>query len=148
MKKNSEIEIKLMPINETVSIKSGMDVYNGLKEKGIFLKSKCGGSASCADCVVQILNGEQFLNDISFEETRLLGNIFHITKERLSCQLKPTSNITIDVKDHLDHINEKRVVTNKTVRRKKDEKPIKEYKEKVIKESGFKKPKAFRFNDK
>lgn len=138
--------IKLMPLDETFSIPVGKDVYSGLKEHGIFLKSKCGGCASCTDCVIQVLNGEEYMGEAPFEEKRLLGNTFHITKERLSCQLKPSGSMTIDVRQHLDHIEKNRVHIQKTVRRKAEEKIIPEKKERKPKEAGFKKPKAFRYN--
>jgi hypothetical protein len=36
----------------------------------------------------------------TFEELRLLGNVFHITKERLSCQTKIKGDVTIDISAH------------------------------------------------
>lgn len=141
-----EVNIKLMPLDETFKIPMGADVYSALKEHGIFLKSNCGGSASCTDCIVQILTGEDHMGEAPYEEKRLLGNTFHITKERLSCQLKPVAEITIDVRAHIDHIEKNRVHSQKTVRRKQADKIVKEKTEKKPKESGFKKPKAFRFD--
>ena len=36
----------------------------------------------------------------TFEELRILGNVFHITKERLSCQTRLTGDATIDISAH------------------------------------------------
>ena len=72
------------------------------RRQGVLIKSACGGVAQCRRCVVKIISGEEKLNRVEFEERQLLGNVFYITRERLSCQLKCHGNITIDISDHLD----------------------------------------------
>lgn len=57
-----------------------------LKRQGIALKSSCGGHASCGDCVIKVQSGDAHLNELRYEEKKLLGNVYHITAERLSCQ--------------------------------------------------------------
>jgi hypothetical protein len=64
------------------------------------IKSSCGGMASCGDCVVKIVSGEQFASSPTFAELKLLGNVFHITKERLSCQVKCQGDVTLDLSAH------------------------------------------------
>ena len=54
----------------------------------MYIKSSCGGVASCTDCRIKVIAGEDSLTTPPFEEVQLLGNVFHITKERLSCQAK------------------------------------------------------------
>jgi len=71
-----------------------------LTKAGKLIKSNCGGHASCSDCIIKVKGGESCLTPPTFEEMRLLGNIFHITKERLSCQTKLTGDASIDISEH------------------------------------------------
>lgn len=71
-----------------------------LKKAGKKIKSSCGGCATCGDCVLVVKSGELNLTPQTFEELRLLGNVFHITKERLSCQAKLMGDVTLDISAH------------------------------------------------
>ncbi|NCN27933.1 (2Fe-2S)-binding protein [bacterium] len=68
---------------------------------GIVIQQTCGGSPSCTDCKIKVIS-DNFLE--AFEaplgpELRLMGNIFHITRERLSCQAKVISSCKIEYPD-------------------------------------------------
>jgi ferredoxin len=71
-----------------------------LRDEKVYVKSSCGGHASCSDCLIKIVSGADNLNAASFEENQLLGNVFHITKERLACQTKATGPVEIDLTKH------------------------------------------------
>lgn len=136
-------------------------LFTQLKAAGFNIKSTCGGCASCGQCVVVIKEGEHNLEPIKFEEKQLLGNVFHITKERLSCQTFLNGDITVDIGAHLElnqfnqiNQNEQKV---KVVRRSKEQaqqvlderkQKAKEKKENAPKRlGGGKKPKAFSFKE-
>lgn len=149
-----EYEVTLHPAQIKVSLNGSDSLFEQLKRKGIHINSTCAGCASCARCVVTVLAGESHLNEIPFEEARLLGNVFHITKERLACQTRITGPITIDISMHEQP--KKKTVTK---RRSKDEvsqlekeREQEREKEKELKDSrpkklgGNKKPKAFRYD--
>ncbi len=57
------------------------------RKKGIKVRSSCGGHATCSDCIVLVKSGGNNMSDINFEEKKLLGNVYYITKERLACQI-------------------------------------------------------------
>ena len=59
-----------------------------LRKKGIRIRSSCGGHATCSDCIVKVNAGDKSLSDVNFEEKKLLGNVYYITKERLACQVR------------------------------------------------------------
>lgn len=84
-----------------------------LREEEVYVKSSCGGHASCTDCVIKIFSGEDHLTPPPFEEINLLGNVFHITKERLACQTKITGDVTIDLSAHVQKDDEEKL-RNKT----------------------------------
>lgn len=96
----SDIKCTLWPSGEVLELNSEETLLVQLKKAGKKIKSSCGGTATCADCVVVVKSGEMNLNPQSFEELRLLGNVFHITKERLSCQTKITGDVTLDISAH------------------------------------------------
>ena len=84
-----------------------------LKKHNIYVKSSCGGVASCGDCIVKVLSGADNISPAGFDETKLLGNVFHITGERLSCQSKITGGVTIDV-SHQDRKRDQEELKNRT----------------------------------
>jgi 2Fe-2S ferredoxin len=172
----SDFKCTLWPSGEVLTLNSEDSLLTQLKKAGKKIKSSCGGCATCGDCVVVVKSGELNLSPQSFEEVRLLGNVFHITKERLSCQTRITGDITLDISAH-----DKNTFTGKgekvvpkstnTILKKREEveKSDRENEEKVEEKTqdgwyrhwekdgqdpnrpkklgGNKKPKAFKFND-
>jgi len=70
------------------------------RRNGIPISTSCGGKASCGLCRVVIVAGEQSLSVMGPLERRHLGNVYFITKQRLSCQTRLMSDaaeVTIDV---------------------------------------------------
>lgn len=134
-----------IPANDSDSL------FTQLKAAGINVKSTCGGCASCGQCVVVIKEGQSNLQQINFEEKQLLGNVFHITKERLSCQTFLTGDVTIDISAHLKTAEKKAKVVRRTKEeadqvvedRKQKAKEKRESRPKRL--GGGKKPKAFSF---
>jgi ferredoxin len=172
----SEFKCTLWPSGEVLTLSSEDTLLNQLKKAGKKIKSSCGGCATCSDCTIIVKSGELNLTPQTFEELRLLGNVFHITKERLSCQTKITGDVTLDISAH-----EKNTFTGKTekqgpkstttILKKKEEveKSVRENEEKSREKSsddwyrhwesegedpnkpkklgGNKKPKAFSYSD-
>lgn len=93
-------KITLWPSGEVIEANGHETLLVQLGKAGKPIKSSCGGHATCGDCVVVVKGGEDALTPPTFEELRLLGNVFHITKERLSCQSYPRGDVTLDVTAH------------------------------------------------
>ena len=86
---------------KTLEVSPDEPLLNTLSKNNLYIKSSCGGVASCGDCIIKTLSGADNLSPPEFEETALLGNVFHITKERLSCQTKVlVGGATIDITHH------------------------------------------------
>jgi 2Fe-2S ferredoxin len=96
----SEYKVTLWPSGETLELNTEETLLNQLKKAGKKIKSSCGGCATCSDCTIIVKSGESNLTPQTFEELRLLGNVFHITKERLSCQTKIIGEVTLDISAH------------------------------------------------
>lgn len=96
----SDHKVTLWPSGEILELSGEDTLLNQLKKAGKKIKSSCGGCATCSDCMIVVKSGEMNLTPQTFEELRLLGNVFHITKERLSCQTKITGEVTLDITAH------------------------------------------------
>jgi ferredoxin len=66
------------------------------KEKGSIPYS-CDGVPACARCKVVISKGEEHLSPIGEKEENLIGNAYHVTKERLACQVKIVSEGEVEI---------------------------------------------------
>lgn len=96
----SDYKCTLWPSGEVLSLNGDDHLLKQLKAAGKKIKSSCGGCATCGDCMIVVKSGEMNLTPQTFEELRLLGNVFHITKERLSCQTRITGDVTLDISAH------------------------------------------------
>jgi ferredoxin len=103
--KDSEVVLDL--------IENEQDLLSALRDAEVYVKSSCGGHASCGDCVIKIVSGEDNLTPPPFDEIKLLGNVFHITKERLACQTKITGDIAIDISNHDETADQKKLKNKK-----------------------------------
>ncbi len=127
-------KVTLKPSGNIVMVEEGQNLLIALRENDTYIKSSCGGHASCTDCVIKIVSGEDNLTPPPFEELKLLGNVFHITKERLACQTKITGDVTIDITKH-DKATDEDKLKNKTSNFSKK----KPFKTRVRKESDIEK---------
>ncbi len=93
-------KVTLKPSGLVVEIEEGKNLLAALREENVYVKSSCGGHATCSDCIIKIVSGEDYITPPPFEELKLLGNVFHITKERLACQTCVTGDVTIDITKH------------------------------------------------
>lgn len=148
------MKITLQHNQQVIEANDSDSLFLQLKANGFNIKSTCGGCASCGQCIVVITDGESHLQQPTFDEKQLIGNVFHITKERLSCQTYITGDITVDISAHLKTDTKKKAVTMRRTReeaekvvedRKQASKEKRDAKPKRL--GGGKKAKAFTFQD-
>lgn len=125
-------KVTLKPSGDIVEVEEGKNLLEALREKDIYIKSGCGGHATCSDCIVKITSGEDYVTPPPFSELKLLGNVFHITKERLACQTCLTGDISIDISKH-DKASDEEKLKNKTSNFSKKKQATKVRKETDIK---------------
>jgi len=107
-------KLTLHPSGQVLEINENLNVLDRLREEEIYVRSSCGGTGSCSDCMIKVLSGDDNLSAPPFEEIQLLGNVFHLTKERLACQLKISGDVTIDISHHnIETDQERREKKNK-----------------------------------
>lgn len=106
-------KIILHHTKQEIEVAEGQDIRSALEANDIYVKSSCGGKGSCSDCMIKIVTGEDNITPMSFEEIKHLGNVFHITKERLSCQTKLTGDVMIDITHHDQDRDRNKIATKK-----------------------------------
>lgn len=82
-----------------IDVEQGAKITQAAYVAGIHIQQTCGGTPSCTDCVVKVLQEEKegSLDEMQGPEKRLLGNVYHLTKERLACQAVIRKSLTIKV---------------------------------------------------
>ncbi len=55
---------------------------------GVRVPTACAGQATCGLCRVKVVSGEEHLTPFNAAERKHLGNVYFITKLRLSCQAR------------------------------------------------------------
>ena len=50
--------VTVLPTNQTVEVSEDESLLEGLKQAGFYIKSSCGGHASCSDCIVKVESGK------------------------------------------------------------------------------------------
>jgi uncharacterized 2Fe-2S/4Fe-4S cluster protein (DUF4445 family) len=65
----------------------------------VAITTACVGKATCGLCRVKVVAGEALLSAFNADERKHLGNVYFITKQRLSCQAKVIADgdVTVEV---------------------------------------------------
>ena len=92
--------VTFQPSGLVATAAPGETLFEIGRRNGVPISTSCVGKASCGLCRVRIVDGEQYLTPIGPLEKRHLGNVYFITKQRLSCQTRLTvdeADVTVDV---------------------------------------------------
>jgi ferredoxin len=82
----------------TVDVAPGTTLFDAGAKLGAGIDTACVGKGTCGLCRVKILSGAESLNPFTDEERKHLGNVYHITKVRLSCRTQVgTSDVAIEI---------------------------------------------------
>lgn len=87
---------KIKVADKILDANKGDNLYQVLTFNNISVRSSCGGIGACGDCMVKIINGDN-LNSFTATESHYLGNVYHMTKERLSCQCIIDGDVEIEL---------------------------------------------------
>jgi len=78
--------ITFLPAGLTADCQDGETVFEVGRRHGIAIETACVGKASCGLCRIRVVAGEESLSPQNDDERKHLGNVYFITKVRLSCQ--------------------------------------------------------------
>lgn len=74
---------------------SGSTLFDVAHDAGAPVETLCHGIGACVRCKVKLTMGD--LTPPTPLERDRLGNIFHLTKERLSCQARVCGPVTLEI---------------------------------------------------
>ena len=88
-----------MPAGRRVECAAGESIFAVARRSQIEITTACVGKATCGLCRVKIVGGESLLSAFNADERKHLGNVYFITKQRLSCQAQVVGEgeITVEV---------------------------------------------------
>ena len=90
-------QVRFLPSDELVEVQAEQSLLSAALEAGVAIATACGGVANCTECKVEVLEGEANLSPMDYVEESKLGNVFHITRERLACQTRVVGPVTVRV---------------------------------------------------
>ncbi len=96
------MKIKFIPQNVEVDLDPNKSIMRIAQENNLFIKSVCNGLPSCAECRVQIEEGEHNVLPPTSEELSLIGTGHFVDRRRLSCQLKCFGPMVIDLAEQVE----------------------------------------------
>lgn len=114
------MKVKFVPQNIELEIKPNQSVMNLAHENQIPIRTVCNGMPSCSECRVKIVEGEYNVTPPSRKELNLIGTGYFIDQRRLSCQLYCFGDVTIDLSEQLEKVNEGPVPKKFLARANKD----------------------------
>src|SRR6266478_909903 len=77
---------------------AGESIFEVGRRNGMPIPTSCVGKASCGLCRVKIVSGEEHLTPLNADERRHLGNVYFLTKIRLSCQARiGQGDVTVEI---------------------------------------------------
>jgi ferredoxin len=82
---------------DPVEVAEGTSVFDAGAKLAAGIDTACVGKGTCGLCRVKIIAGAEHLNAFTDEERKHLGNVYHITKVRLSCRTKISGDVTVEV---------------------------------------------------
>jgi 2Fe-2S ferredoxin len=92
--------VTFLPSGTAAAAAANESLFEIGRRSGVPISTSCNGKASCGLCRVTIVAGEEHLTPLGPLERRHLGNVYFITKQRLSCQTRLTDDaaeVTVDV---------------------------------------------------
>jgi 2Fe-2S ferredoxin len=82
---------------------AGESVFEIGRRAGVVIETACVGKASCGLCRVKVVSGADSLSPYNDAERRHLGNVYFITRVRLSCQARISGDVTVELAPRRRH---------------------------------------------
>jgi ferredoxin len=92
-------KITFLPSGTSIEVHEGVTLFNAAPRADVAIPSQCGGRCACALCRIEVIEGAEFLSPLAWDEEEHLGNSFHLTRERLSCQCRVFGDVVVKVVD-------------------------------------------------
>ena len=80
-----------------VELPAGSTLFEAGARVSAGIDTACVGKGTCGLCRVKILAGADHLTPYTDEERKHLGNVYHLTRVRLSCRTTLTGDVAFEV---------------------------------------------------
>jgi 2Fe-2S ferredoxin len=78
--------LTFLPKQQSFEVQKGQTIFEVGWREQTGITSACVGKGTCGLCRVKIVSGAESLSPYNEIEEKHLGNLYHLTKLRLSCQ--------------------------------------------------------------
>jgi uncharacterized 2Fe-2S/4Fe-4S cluster protein (DUF4445 family) len=89
--------VTYLPSGVRIACDDGDTVFGVARTAGIPISTACGAKATCGLCRVKIISGEAHTSPLNDVEKKHLGNVYFITKMRLSCQTAVRGDVVVEI---------------------------------------------------
>lgn len=90
-------KVHFKPSGVSIEVRDGTTVFAAAAAGEVPIPSQCGGRCACALCRVRIVEGANFVSPMKWDESDHMGNCFHLTGERLSCQTRVYGDVIVEI---------------------------------------------------
>jgi ferredoxin, 2Fe-2S len=80
--------VTYLPSGIRLACDDGESVFHVAQKAKLAITTACNAKATCGLCRVKVISGEAHLTPINDAEKKHLGNVYFITRQRLSCQAR------------------------------------------------------------
>jgi len=96
------MKVKFLPGGEEFDIAPNETILHLAQANDIHIQSVCKGLPSCAECKVNIVDGEHHVLPPSSKEIALIGTAHYVDLSRLSCQLRCFGDVTVNLAEQIE----------------------------------------------
>ena len=87
--------VRFVTLDKVAQCTVGESIFDAGGKVSAGIETACVGKGTCGLCRVKILAGNDALTPFTDEESKHLGNVFHITKVRLACRARIIAEPTL-----------------------------------------------------
>ncbi len=80
-----------------IDVTEGTTLLEAARDCDAPVQTLCNGVGACVQCRVRIIEGFDALSPPEALEKDRMGNIFHITQERMGCQVEVRGDVVVEV---------------------------------------------------
>jgi ferredoxin len=88
--------VTIVDVSE-VEVAEGTTLFEAGAKAAAGIDTACVGKGTCGLCRVKIVAGAENITPYTDEEKKHLGNVYHLTKVRLSCRTRVSGDVTIEI---------------------------------------------------
>lgn len=83
----------------SITVPAQTTLLEAARDCGAPVQTLCQGIGACVQCKVVVLEGRDGLSRPEALEKDRLGNVFHLTSERMGCQARVVGPVVVEVLD-------------------------------------------------